>query len=330
MAVHRRKPEPRYRLNSEVKARELVEQAVGYGTGHATTFGGAWLDYIDDDPYAFASFVGPLDAHRSALDPRVYLVSATRTHAELQATAESARDFAVAFPVVSHSVDVDAEHGRLIAHVAVEDDARFERELRARFGSVIDLYVSVQGRRATPIEEWRVLRDGRTIEATWTGGHGEHDHRLDVEERDGAIHLTASCITEVEIRRAEGGEGPPINWASTLEGYERRASVTLAEPIGRRRILDEQRDRIDDHPPVRRSRRQRRDEDMLGIKVWEWVDSLSWAQGRGCEGPGENGWIRIYATVDDTERLRAAIVKKFGPGFEVVYQAPDDLTDDPG
>lgn len=323
-----RTPDPRFRLESEVQASELVEQATAYGAEHPDVFAGAWLDYIEDRPYVFASFVGDLEAHRTALDPRFRLVPAARPRAELQATAAAVRRFAEKFAVEPASVDVDVEHQRVVLSLRVDDDASFEREVRELFGSVVDVYFSLHGRRATPIEAWRVFGDGRTIEATWIGGGGEREHRLDADERDGEIHLTASCITEVEVRRADGGEGPRIRWGTTLEGYERCASVTLAEPVGDRRIFDDQRDRIDDHPPVKRSWRRRRNEAMLGLEVWDWVDTLDWAQGQGCEGPGANGWIRIYATVDDTERLRAAIVKKFGPGFEVEYKAPYDAADD--
>lgn len=240
--------------------------------------------------------------------------------AELEATAEAVRQFAKGYPAQSHSVTVDAEHGRLILMVTVEDDAAFERELRERFGSVVDAYFRLHGRRATRIEAWRVAPDGRTIEATWTGRGDERDHRLDAEERDGEIHLTASCITQVGTRRAQGGNGPEVRWGSRLVGYARSASVTLTGPVGDRRIFDDQRDRIHDRPPVSRSKR--RDAVWLGLTVLKWVNSLDWAQGAGSQGPGANGWIRIYATVDDTERLRAAIEEEFGPGFEVVYRPP--------
>lgn len=323
-----RTPDRRFRIDSEAEAAALVERARAYGAEHRDVFAGAWLDYIGGHPYVFAAFAGDLDVHRAALDPRFRLVAAARSSAELEATADAVRRFAETYPVESHFLDVDVEHQRLVLSVTVDDDAAFEREVREQFGSVVDVYFSLQGRRATPIDEWRVLADGRTVAASWTGGGGERDHRLEAEERDGEIHLTASCVTEVGIRRADGGDGPRITWGSTLEGYHRTASVTLSKPVGDRRILDDQRDRINDHPPVKRSWKQRRNEDMLGIKVWEWVDTLDWAQGQGCEGPMENGWIRIFATVDDTERLRAAIVEKFGPGFEVVYQAPYDPAED--
>lgn len=323
-----RTADPRFRLESEREAKDLVDQATAYGRERADAFAGAWMDYIEEYPYAFAAFVGPQETHRAALDPRVRLVGATRTLTELEATLTEVRAFGERFSVDEYILSVDAEHERLVLYLAVEDEERFEHELRARFGGVVDLYLSKQGRVAVPLEEWHVGADGRTIEAMWTGGHDERDHRLDAVERDGAIHLTASSITEIDLRRAAAGDGPRISWGRTLPGYDRTASVQLSEPVGDRPILDDQRDRIDDHPPVGRSWWRRRNEDMLGLTVMEWVDRLDWAEGRGCEGPGENGWIRIHATVDDTERLRAAIEKKFGPGFEVAYQAPYVPEDD--
>lgn len=328
MADDARSPDRRHRIGSEREAFALVEQATAYGAAHPQTFAGAWLDYIDDFVYVFAAFVGDVEVHRTALDPRVQLVPGTRPRAELEATAAQVRAFVEGYPVESHSLHVDVEEARLVLSATVVDDAAFETAVRERFGSVVDLYVSVRGWSPTTIEDWRVLSDGRTIEAAWIGGNRETDHRLEAVERDGEIHLTASSFGEIGLRRAPGGDGPPINWGSTLEGYQRTARVTLDEPVGKRRILDDQRDRMDDLPRVKRPREQRRMEEMLGLEVLDWIETLDWADGQGCEGPGENGWIRIYATVDDTERLRAAIVEQFGPGFVVAYQAPDEDDED--
>jgi hypothetical protein len=238
----------------------------------------------------------------------------------LQRIASEVRAFASTFPVEACRVWVDEGEDRLVTSVTVADEAAFEHGVRARFGDAVDLYFDVYERSPSPLGTWQVLPDGRTIKATWVGSGA--DPELEAAEVDNEIHLTATTVQWLGARRAAGGRGRPMKHGSTGEGYDLSASVTLRGAVGRRRILDDQRDRIDDHPPVRRSLRRRLGQSMLGIRVWDWVDKLDWAECQGCEGPGENGWIRIYATVDDTERLRAAIVKKFGPGFEVEYQAP--------
>jgi hypothetical protein len=318
-------PPTRFDEGSEAEARELVEWAEAYGALHQDTFGGAWFTYVNDRPRTLASFTGDLAAHAAALDPRIRVVATERSTGALETALEALRALGEEHePTVQmRTAQADIERSQVLCIAETDDEDGFERAVRARLGDVVDLYFARYGRANTTIEDWEVDDTGTTITASWTGGWDEREQGLDADERGDEVHLTAWSITEISLERAKSSTGPGLTFMNAAVGYSREASVTLSRPLGDRRVLDDQRDRIDDHPPI-----DRPDDVDLLFDAGEFVDGLDWAEYRGCMGPGENGWMRIYATVDDTERLRAALDERFGGGFEVEFQAPYDASDD--
>lgn len=308
-------PPTRFAAGGEAEGFALVEWAERYGAAQPESFGGAWLDYVDEYPYAYASFVGDLEPHRAALDPRIRVVVADRSAAELSEVLKGVKVLAEG-PLSARlsTSQVDAERGVVLVTVEADDEAAFERAVRERFGDVVDLYFDQYARVDTSYEDWSIDAAGTTITAEWIGGGFDREHGLDVVEDADAVHLTAWAITHVGYRRAAGGKGQGLSWGHTLEGYSREASVVLSRPLATRRVLDDRRDRIEDNPEVDRTSNP-----DAQFEASDFIDALDWAEWQGSEG-FENGWVRILATVDDTARLEAALNERFGGGFEVVYK----------
>ena len=301
---------------------DLVDWAIRYAEAHPATFGGAWVDWSSGVGVAVASFTNDLEAHRSALDPRIRIVVAAHPVSEVEAAVEEVRRFVEKHPAVRVLSVYWLRGSALHVEVVAEDEGAFERELRAAFGTAVaevpvNLYFVQHGRVPESFDEWTVDSAGHYITVSWMGGGYQSDWKVDVEETDDEVRLTLSNVQVAQHRPADSNVGEEMGFGHTLEGHDREVTVELARPLGTRRVVDTERDEILDRPPVQRSwRKRRQDPDMRNLDAMEFVDSLNpEASASGTEY--ENGWVVIDANVDDPERLRAALVERFGEGYEV-------------
>ncbi len=120
-----------------------------YAREHADTYAGRWLEYESGAPVLVVAFTGSLEPHRVALDlPRVRLVAADRTYAELLAIMEQLN--AEPFDLTSgrvHAWGPDTENSVVFVRgFGSDDDKRvLEAGLRARFGDAVRLDWNVHG-----------------------------------------------------------------------------------------------------------------------------------------------------------------------------------------
>lgn len=158
------------------------------------------------------------------------------------------------------------------------------------------------------IFDWCPEPDGSGITVGWVGGRLAPDARVDVDEDDEAVRLTASC--EPPPARLSPSTGRPLR--ENRRGYSHTARTQLAAPLGKRVVVDTQ------HPEGGEPTRRPPGWFQSG-EVMRFIEATADVEVRGWSDDDLTKTV-ILVVIDelDLDEIRTAVQTAYGTHFDVI------------